>query len=266
MATVDQDRLLRLDPDPDHPISKGYACLKGTRFPAVHHHEDRVVAPLLGRGDARASTSWTTALDALGGRLRELRSTFGPDSIGIYSGNAAGHSLGAVITFTADYDGSDCVVLVGTDPLSSQPSQAQSHPDGVRALVRVAKRGALVVVDPRRSVTAERASVHLAPRPGSDVDLLAYLLREVSRRRRDRDEWLDAADVEAMVGAVAGYDVARASIATGLAPDSLRALADRLTAAQRPLVWSGLGVLLGPEVTLGYWLTLALHVERALRS
>ncbi len=295
VATVDGARLVRLRPDPDHPVSRGYACVKGTRFAAVHHHPDRLLRPRLRSADGPADAAWTDALAVVGGRLRELVER-DPRSVGIYSGNAAGHSLGAVlgvtalqralgtprhyscltldnapmfvvteevfgnplVTATADYAGSDCLVLIGTDPLVSQPSQAQSHPDGVRGIVAAARRGALVVVDPRRSATARRASLHLPPRPGSDVDLLAFLVRRVLDAGRS-DTWLDPADVAAVRAAVEPFDRGAAAAATGLPGDALDALAERLLAAEAPLVWSGLGVLLGPEGTVGWWLTLVLQ-------
>jgi anaerobic selenocysteine-containing dehydrogenase len=151
------------------------------------------------------------------------------------------------------------VVLVGTDPLSSQPSQMQSHPRGLHDLIDKGRAGQLVVVDPRRSLTASRAAVHLAPRVSSDAFLLAWLCREVLDRRPPRDPLLDDHDVRALVPALAPFSLERAVHETGLAATDLERLRDRLLGAQRPIVWCGLGVLLGPDGTIGYWLTLALQ-------
>jgi formate dehydrogenase len=282
LATVDNNRVTALRPDPDHPVSKGYACRKGTHFHTIHHRTDRLQAPLV----AGEATDWTTALAHVGSKLRALLDTHGPASVGLYSGNAAGHSLGAVLgltalqraletdkhyscltldnsgmfvvteaclgnpmhTFVADYEGSDCVVLIGTDPLSSQPSQSQSHPDGVRQLREAADH--LWVVDPRRSATARAAHRHLAIRPGTDLWLLAWLLQQALPHAADA--WLDEADLTALQLDV---DPAR----TGLPTADLIALRDAMLSAERPLVWAGLGVLLGPHGTLGYWLTLCLQ-------
>jgi len=272
------------------------------RLHTVHHDVNRFRTPLW-RADIQeefAAESWAAVLEGVGGRLREIVTRHGPGAVGVYSGNAAGQSLGAILgvtaflqgigtkrhysaltldnaemfvvteaclgnpmsTFTADYLGSDLVLLVGTDPLSSQPSQAQSHPNGVRELLEVARRGDLVVVDPRRSTTSRKASLHLQPKPGSDVALLAFLVREVlsaePERARD-DALLDEVDVETVRDAVDPWTVERAASATGLPQEALWALVDRLRHAHRPLVWSGLGVLLGPDGTVGYWLTLVLQ-------
>jgi formate dehydrogenase len=300
LATVEGDRVVDLAPDPEHPLSQGYACRKGLRYADVHHHPARVRRPLLRRDGALVEASWDEALADVGGRIRAIRDRHGPESVGLFLGNATVYGLGAILgtnalqgalgstktysslsldnacqfpvlesclgnpmaTFLADYGGSDCIVLFGTDPLSSQPSQAQSHPGGVRELLRRAADGALIAVDPRTSATARKASLHLQPRPGSDVALLAWLVREAVARGRWRgDALLDPADVEALGRAVEGFDRGRAAAATGLGEDALQELADRLLGAERPLVWSGLGVLLGPDGTLAYWLTLALQAS-----
>jgi formate dehydrogenase len=299
IATLDGERVLSLKPDRDHPLSQGHVCRKGTQFAAIHHHPSRVSRPLLRDGATWVEAGWDVALDRLGGQLRALRDAHGPESIGLYLGNAAGSSLGSILgatalqrglgttksyscltldnsemfvvteaclgnpmlTFVADYAGSDCVVLIGTDPLSSQPSQAQSHPTGIRELLGKAGRGQLVVVDPRPSATARRAALHLRPRPGSDAALLAHLVREALARtaRWRSDALLDPRDVAELGSAVAPFDRSRTAAETGLLPTLIADLCDRLLAAERPLVWSGLGVLLGPDGTLGYWLTLALQ-------
>jgi formate dehydrogenase len=296
IATVHGDQLVGLAPDPEHPVSRGYACVKGTRFAEVHHHKDRVLRPRFRTETGWEEVDWATAMARIGDQLRALVDTHGPSAVGLYSGNAAGHSLGTVlgatalqralgtprhyacltldnapmfvvteevfgnplITATADYAGSDCVLLLGTDPLASQPSQAQSHPGGIRGLVQAAKTGALIVVDPRRSTTAKRATRHLAPKPGTDVAFLAYLVREVLAHKPP-DPWLDPADVASLGDAVAAFELEATAEETGLSLEEIRAVRDALLAAERPLVWSGLGLLLGPEGTLGWWLTTALQ-------
>ncbi|MFT4622250.1 MAG: anaerobic selenocysteine-containing dehydrogenase [Myxococcota bacterium] len=286
VAEVLQGEVVSLTPDRDHPVSRGFACVKGTRFHTrVQRHADRVVRPRLGRG-VLTPVGWTEALGELGGRIAAIRAEHGPDAVALYSGNAAGHSLGAVLglaalqrglgtqrhyscltldnseqfvvaeevfgsamsTFVADYEGSDGILLIGTDPLSSQPSQSQSHPTGPRELRQGAAH--LWVVDPRRSVTARAAALHLAPRPGTDVFLLAWLVREALAQR---------SGPAALAAAVAPFDTPRVVSATGLCSAALVDLRDRLLAADRPLVWSGLGVLLGPHGTLGWWLTVCLQ-------
>ncbi|MEZ4238450.1 MAG: molybdopterin-dependent oxidoreductase [Myxococcota bacterium] len=140
----------------------------------------------------------------------------------------------------------------------SAPTRCRARPRSPRPIRAPATTSAsapatasLVVVDPRRSATAAHAT-HLAPRVGTDVFLLAWLLRETLRDPVPER-------LAPLVAATAPHDLARTARVTGLPPDALLALRDRLHRAERPLVWSGLGVLLGPHGLLGWWLTLALQ-------
>ncbi len=298
VALVEGERVEGLEPDPEHPLSRGFACTKGTHFAAVHHHPRRLLFPQVRRGGELVRASWAEANDVVGTKLRALLQEHGPDAVGLFLGNATVNGLGAVLggeglrralrttklyssltldnsgmfvvteaclgnpmlTFVADYAGSDLVVLFGTDPLSSQPSQNQSNPTGIGEIYERARAGALVVVDPRTSNTARKASLHLRPRPGADAVVLAWLVREALATQRYRgDMLLHPADVEELRRAVAPFDRARAANAADIDEHDLAGLLERLLGAERPLVWSGLGVLLGPDGTLGYWLTLALQ-------
>lgn len=302
LATVEHDRVIELRPDRGHPVSKGYACAKGLRFHQLHHSENRLKTPIFrdSGADAFQAIGWGEARGHLAEQLGAVIARHGTQSVGVFSGNAVVNSLGAVLgvsalvdglktprhyssltldnsemfvvleeclgsallTFTADYANSDCVALFGTDVLSSQPSQAQSHPNGVRELLGVAARDQLVVVDPRRSMTARKASLHLQSRPSSDVALLSWLIREAlafNSERQEREPLLDMADVAEMAQAVASFDVERVVRVTGLSESELEAFRDRLLAAERPLVWGGLGLLLSPHGTVAWWLTLVLQ-------
>ncbi|MEZ4316906.1 MAG: molybdopterin-dependent oxidoreductase [Myxococcota bacterium] len=287
LADVEDGRVVGLRPDPDHPVSRGFACKKGTTFHERLARPDRITRPRLnGR-----PVDWDTALRHVGDELDRLVDRYGPGSVGLYSGNALGHSFSGVLgleafqrafagckhyscltldnsemfavaewvfghpltTFVADYVRADALVLFGTDPLSSQPSQAQSHPHGPRDLR--ANRGALVVVDPRRSATAAAARVHLQPRVSTDVFVLAWLVRRALERGSTRHP----SEHDGLLRAVAGFTLARVSRVSGLTEAALQDLDEHLASAQHPLVWSGLGVLLGPHGTLGWWLTVCLQ-------
>lgn len=292
IVEVQGDRAERIIPDPDHPVSRGYACAKGLGFAAVHYNQGRLLRPHLGG----LEVPWEKALSALGAKLAAIADDHGPQSVAIYSGNAVGQSLGAIVgvsafqeglgqarhysaltldnadqivvleavtgspmhSFAADFAHSDVVVLFGTDMLTSQPAQSQSNPMGIGHLHRVAREGGLWVLDPRRSRTAAKGH-HLAIQPGGDLPVLAWLVREALARGVD-DTRVRPGDLQALQAALAPFDLARAASAAGLAAEALEELRHALMSAERPCVWSGLGVLLGPDGTLGYWLTLILQL------
>ena len=94
VATVDDlDGVVKLEPDRDHPVSKGFACHKGLNFIDIHNSPDRVNTPLR-RVNAKDElpaqfepVSWDDAFSDIGKRLRAIRDRHGPDAISTYFGN-----------------------------------------------------------------------------------------------------------------------------------------------------------------------------------
>ena len=281
VADVDGDQLLGLRPDPQDPESRGYACSRGLGFGAVRDAADRPLeVQWRGRRDGDfAPVALAEGLSRVGAKLREIVDAHGPEAVGIYSGNAVIFSWAALAGVAAlqraigtrghwtslsldnaaqlyvaervlgdplrlpvpDLDGADFAVLWGTDPLSSQLTNGCSDPRGTLAVRRLARASALAVVDPRRSATAASAALHVALRPGSDAVVLA---------------WLANALVERLGGTTPAPPVSLATAtATADVPEAvLISLRDRLLAAERPVLWPGLGVMLGPDGTTALWL------------
>src|SRR5215210_4260141 len=88
VATVEDGRVSRLRPDPQHPLSHGYACPKGIAMTEVQNAPDRVLHPLrkTASGDFER-VSWDEALADIGARLRTVRERHGREAIGWYMGN-----------------------------------------------------------------------------------------------------------------------------------------------------------------------------------
>src|SRR3954454_4400408 len=88
VATVEDGKLVNLEPDPDNPYSRGFACVKGV---AGHHFQndpERVTTPLRrvgGPGEFEPVT-WDEALDDIAARLVALRERHGPKSVALEMG------------------------------------------------------------------------------------------------------------------------------------------------------------------------------------
>ncbi|MEG4088462.1 molybdopterin-dependent oxidoreductase, partial [Microcoleus sp. Pol12B4] len=200
--------------DRNHPSSQGMVCIKGATV-AESIRSDRLLYPMmrdtLDQPFRRAS--WDEALDAIVNRIQTIRSTSGPDALCIYgsgqfvtedyyvaqklmkgclgSNNFDANSRlcmssavsGYVQSFGSDgppccYDDlelTDCAFIIGSNA-------AECHPIVFNRLAKYHKKNPnvkMIVVDPRRTPTAEAADLHLAIKPGTDIDLLngiAYLL------------------------------------------------------------------------------------------
>lgn len=204
-VTVTGERAVRIEGDPEHPANQGRLCSKGTHLGETVGLEGRLLHPMI--GDRRAG--WDKALDLVARRFREAIAEHGPDSVAFYvsgqmltedyyvanklmkgfigsanidtnsrlcmSSAVAGHMRAfgedVVAGSYADLDAADLIVLVGSNTAWCHPVVYQ------RIMAARAGRGTkLVVIDPRRTETAEEADLHLPLRPGSDVALFNGLL------------------------------------------------------------------------------------------
>src|SRR5919106_1428055 len=83
VATVEDGKVTKLRPDPDHPLSRGFACPKGIAMTEVQNDPDRVLHPLRKRSDGSFErVTWPKALDEIGERLGAIRDRHGGSSIG----------------------------------------------------------------------------------------------------------------------------------------------------------------------------------------
>src|SRR5687768_7573928 len=80
--TLEGDQVIEARGDPDHPLSRGYACPKGRAIPALHHSPQRLTSPTI-RG---TQTAWPDALDDLARSLLQLTADHGQGVIGSYVG------------------------------------------------------------------------------------------------------------------------------------------------------------------------------------
>ena len=221
VAEVDGGVLVKLTPDRDHPVTKGFACHKGLAAVDVHHDPDRLDHPLLrGLDGTRRTASWDEAMAFTAQRLQAVIAEHGPKSVSAYIGNPTAfnalatlhlgallYSVGVGRTFSSgtqdcankfvaseavfgtstvhpipDLEHTDLCLIIGENPRASQAS-FYSVPNVLGVLRRATARGARIVfVNPRRIETPERGiGDTVLIRPDTDVWFLAGLLHEIDR-------------------------------------------------------------------------------------
>ncbi|MEY1673138.1 molybdopterin-dependent oxidoreductase [Gordonia sp. ABKF26] len=299
-ATVRDDRVISLAPDPDHPSSRGFACSKGVQFHEVLADPDRVVHPMQRMPDGSfVPRTWDQALDDIGARLRAIRDRHGAQSIGVSYGNPVAWNfngstaiaglaevLGTKHRFSSasvdvnnyfaaadmlygstmvnplpDYAHTDFALLVGTNPVVSKGSLVTTG--RIRdTLVDIPRRGGRVIVlDPRRTETA-RLFEHVPIRPNADPWLLGAMLRVLF----DEDLVDEAAIARQTVGIdglrtlAQSFDVDRAARESGVPVATIESLARDLAAARRASVHGRCGASLGQFSTLTKFLLDALAI------
>ena len=280
--------------DRDDPFSRGYLCPKAAALKDLDADPDRLRAPLVRRDDRWHEVSWDDAFAEVERRLRPILDAHGRDAVACYLGNPSAHNLGLIIygrvllralgsrnVYSAstvdqmpkqvsaglmfgtglsvpvpDLDRTDHLLILGADPLVSNGS-LMTAPD-VRGRLRAIRQrgGRVVVVDPRRSRTAEHASEHHFIRPGTDAYLLFAMVHVLFREELVRAGRL--ADLLQGLDEVA--ELARpftpeavASLC-GIDAPTIARLARELAAAPRAAVYGRIGTCTQEFGTLASWL------------
>ncbi|MGW0902311.1 molybdopterin oxidoreductase family protein [Streptomyces sp. NPDC002853] len=210
---------------PEFPVNGGALCGKGRTAPAVLSSRVRLTEPLI-RSHATGRlepATWEEAVARVAEGLSRTRTEHGADACGVFGGggltNEKAYALGkfarvALGTSQIDYNGRFCMSSAaaagqrafGLDrglpfPLADIPrtgcvilvgsNLAETMPPALRYLTELRENGGkLIVVDPRRTRTAEQADLHLAPRPGTDLALALGLLHLVVAEGRTDEAFI----------------------------------------------------------------------------
>jgi anaerobic selenocysteine-containing dehydrogenase len=291
---LDGDELTLVRGDRDDVFSRGYLCPKGTALKQLDADPDRIRTPQIRRGDTWHDATWDEAFAEIEARLLPIMEQHGRDAVGIYMGNPSAHNLanmiynrvlnqsvgtknifsastvdqmpkqvsaglmfgGALTVPVADVDRMDYLVVMGANPYASNGS-LMTAPDLPGRLEAMRERGGtLVVIDPRRSQTAERCDEHLFIRPGTDAHLLFGLVNVLLTE--------ELVNLGACDGLVSGLDevvrLARTFTPEVVAPvcgidaETIRRIARTLATTERAGVYGRIGTCTQEFGTLASWL------------
>jgi anaerobic selenocysteine-containing dehydrogenase len=288
---IDSGRIAKVRGDRENPKSLGYLCNKAARIPFYAHHRDRLTTPLRRRADGGFDEiDWDTAMVEISGRLRELVDRHGGNCLALYGGGGQGnHAGGAYATAIMRALGSHHVFnalsqektgdfwvnghLFGSQTchtaedvhhcdllfvIGANPWIAHGFPNAREQLNQIRKNPArrMIVIDPRRTETAEMADLHLAVRPGADAFLLGAILATLVRR--------DAIDHEFLQRHTAGFDEVRHALlrvpveawaaAAEIPQAQIEQCVDMIAAAKAMTVRVELGIQQGVYSTLNSYL------------
>lgn len=254
LATVTDGRLTKVAGDPDNPLFKGYTCAKGRALPAIHNNPQRLLVSQKRAADGTyAAIEAGQAMDEIAAKLTALIAAHGPRSVALYLGTnglpypasalmanafiraiespmfftantidqpgkqialaAHGHWLGGDVSF----DEADSWLLVGTNPVVSKAIGIPGQNPSQHLKAAVARGMQLIVIDPRQSQTAARATIHIQPRPGEDVSILAAFINLIITE--------GLCDTEFLAEHVDGFDALTAAVSE-FTPEYAAARAD----------------------------------------
>jgi anaerobic selenocysteine-containing dehydrogenase len=258
LVHIEDGKIVRLDGDPSHPYTLGRCCPKGYAHVLRMYYNDRLLYPQKKQQDGSFQRiTWDEAFDEIAQRMRDARTTYGVQSVGIYSGsgndgmapryaarfsNAFGCRMipGIVeICFEGAYEGarfnvgpfqphelqdwanSKCIVIWGTNKFES--SIHSKH-----VIQEAIDNGAkLIVIDPRKTPYAKIADLYTTIRPGTDGALALGMANEIIRRDLYDNEFVKnhVHGFEEYKARVAEYDTKRVSEITWVEESMIRDLA-----------------------------------------
>lgn len=217
--------LTKIRGDKAHPMSQGYTCQKALRLDYYQNAASRVTHPLRRKPDGSFErVSWETAIAEIAAKLTSIRDVHGGHALAYYGGGGQGNHLGGAYSgslryamqtryvYTAlaqektggfwvdgrlfgqqpchpteDVEHADFLLVIGANPWQSHGFHRARQ---VIQEIAADPKKKLVVIDPRRTETAERADVHLQVRPGGDAHLLLAMLGTIVQEGLENREFL----------------------------------------------------------------------------
>ena len=296
---VDEGRAVRIRGDRDDVFSHGFICPKGSTLKQLDEDPDRLRRPLVKRDGVHVEVSWEEAFAEVERRLVPILQA-DRQSVAIYVGNPTAHNLGAMtyngplirslgttnrysastvdqmpkqvsaglmfgtaITIPVpDIDRTDWLMIMGANPFASNGSlmTAPDMPGRLRAIKE--RGGSVVVIDPRRTKTAEEATEHHFIRPATDAHLLFAMVHVLFEEGLVDcgavGDWVSGLDeVERLARDFSPEAVAPV---TGIDAATIRRLARDCAAAPSAAVYGRIGTCTQEFGTLASWLVDVVNV------
>jgi anaerobic selenocysteine-containing dehydrogenase len=297
--TVEDGRVKDLRGDREDPFSRGAICPKATALIDLHEDPARLRRPVRRTASGWEEIGWDEAFDLVAQRLREIESAHGADAVATYLGNPTVHNSGTLLAsgaflrnfktrnrFSAtsvdqlphhvaalemfghpmllpipDVDRTDFFLIMGANPLVSNGSIMTAP--GMRERIRGirGRGGRVVVIDPRRTETADAADEHHFIRPGADAALLLAMIDTIVTE--------GLANLGRLAPAIEGFEDVRAAAAsfpadrvagyTGIAAETIRRLAREFAGASRAVAYGRVGLSMQRFGGLCQWLVNTLN-------
>jgi anaerobic selenocysteine-containing dehydrogenase len=301
VVETEGDAVVSIRGDHDDPFSRGHVCPKVLGLKDIYEDPDRLRTPMKrGQNGEFHPISWDEAFDYASEGLRRVQRSHGRDAVAEYQGNPTIHNFGALMFspvllkavgtrnyFTAssvdqlphmvasyfmfghqimmpvpDLDRTDYMLILGANPLVSNGSLMTAGNVGARLRAILERGGRVVVIDPRRSETAEFASEHHFIRPGSDaLFLLAMLHTLFAERLHDLgvlgEHVTGLAEVEQLA---ARFPPERVADMVGIAAEQIRTLARQFAESSRAVCYGRVGVSTQEYGSLSCWLINVLNI------
>jgi len=286
--------------DKNDPLSRGYICPKGTAMEDIYTDPDRLRLPVKRVGDAWETISWEDAFSLVAEKLVGVQEQHGNNAVAFYAGNPAVHNYGSLthagvlrkalqtkMHFSAtsldqlphqltsyslyghqflipipDIDHTNYMLILGGNPMASNGS-IMTVPDVPKRLKAIQERGGrFVVIDPRRTETAEIADEHLFIRPGTDAYLLLAMIHTLFAEGLVNTGHLTdkITGIEEVREACEFFTPEMAEQRTGISSDQIRLLARDMANTEGAVCYGRMGVSVQAHGTTCQWAIQVINV------
>jgi anaerobic selenocysteine-containing dehydrogenase len=290
-------RVTKVRGDSDDPFTKGYICPKGASIGRLDEDPDRLRHPMIREGDRWREASWDEAFAAVERGITGVIEEHGRDAVAVYFGNptyhtmagflyrvpliqslasknvyssgtidhmpkhvACGHLYGDPFAIAVpDVDRTDYLLVVGANPMESHGSLfcAPNMPARLRALRE--RGGKLVVVDPRRTRTAEAGDEHFFVRPGTDPFLLLGIVHTLLKEDL-ATVTLEVAGLDELRALTRDFSPEVAERVCGVPAADIARIARELAEAPTAVVYSRMGGSVVEFGTITQWLVDVINI------
>ncbi len=289
------NKILSIKGDKNDPFSRGHICPKAVALQDFYYDKDRLRHPVKKTENGFVKISWDEALDLVADSIKAIQAKHGNDAVATYLGNPNVHNLGnqlflpnfvrslksknrysassvdqlphhvaakymfghSLLLPVPDIDRTDFLLIIGGNPLVSNGSMMTS-PDFAKRMRAIQGRGGkIVVVDPRRTETAEKADEHFFIKPESDALLLLALINVLFEKNsinlRHLSELVNG--LEELKKEIQFFTPEKVASGTGIPAGKIRTLAREMASANRAVCYSRMGASTQSFGGLCQWLT-----------
>ncbi|MBO9449642.1 molybdopterin-dependent oxidoreductase [Tropicibacter sp. R16_0] len=300
IITHDETQVLSIKPDPNDPLSRGHICPKAVALQDFRTDPDRITKPLRKVNGEFVEIGWDEALEYAAERIRAVQSAYDRDAVGVYLGNPNAHKFGNLLNLPSlvkaigtsnryssatadqiphhvasihmlghpmlipvpDIDRTDYMLIIGGNPVVSNGSMMTAPGFGRRIEEVKARGGQVVVIDPRRTETAEKASAHHFIRPETDAFLMLAMVHVIlDRGLVDLGHLADRIDgLDALKEAIKPLTPALAAEHTGIAQEVIEQMALDFANAKSAVCYARMGASTQSFGSLCQWASNVLNI------
>lgn len=284
----------------DDLYSRGHICPKGVALKDLYEDPNRLKEPVKRTANGWQKISWEEAYNTVEKNFKRIKKQYGNDAIGTYTGNPtvhntgtalylydtinainttnrfASHSLDSVPVFVVnqmmyghamlapipDIENINYFLIIGANPLASNGS-FMSTPN-IRGKIKniQQKGGKVVVVDPRKTETAQKASAHYFIVPEKDVLFLSAIINEIFRRKAVKASAVLSftENIDHIKRITQAYTVEKIAPFTGMQARDIHTIVDDLLHYPNAVVYGRLGINTQTYGSLCQWLINVINI------